>query len=235
MTQPRHAASVQPFMRTLVALAAALFAVSAFADARVTHNFTSSMPLGSVRRVVIDIDAGDIKVRNGAAGTVTVTGRVRRETDDDDHVRDQRIVDDSTAAIYLSRDEAVVRRKFGPNAQGWRAQTHNMQWDVTIEVPAGVSVDVGTHYGDVALDGTFGNIDVDLRAGDIDLTTPRAAVRELTASVRIGEVHTHLGDEIIEREGVFPGKTHWINKAATGTSIVNIHATAGDVSVVLTR
>ncbi|MEA2569441.1 MAG: hypothetical protein QOI24_1442 [Acidobacteriota bacterium] len=222
-------------LRTTIALAATLFAAAAYAGPHVTHSFNTSAPAGSVRRVLIDIEAGDIKIRNSTTGTINVTGIVKRESDYDEREKNQRIVNDSSAEIYVSHDEAIVRRKFGANAQGWRAQTHNTDWDLTIEVPAGVSIDLATRYGDIDIEGTYGNIDVDLRAGDIDVKTPRTAVRELVASCRVGEIHTHLGDEIIEREGLLPGKTHWVNKNATGTSVVHVHATAGEVNVVLTK
>lgn len=222
-------------MTKTFALAAMLIAGSALAGPHVSHDFKSSAPLGTARRVFIDIEAGDITIRNSATSTINVSGTVRRESDYDESEKNQRIVNDSTAEIYGNRDEVIVRRKFGPNAQGWRAQTHNAEWVLTVEVPIGVSVELGTRYGDIDIEGTFGNIDVDLRAGDIEVRTPRAAVRELVASCRVGEIHTHLGDEIIEREGLLPGKTRWVNKAATGTSVVTVHATAGEINVVLTK
>ena len=222
-------------LRVPFALAAVLVAASAFAGPHVTHTFSSSAPLGTARRVFVDVETGDITIRNSATATINVRGTIKRETDYDESEKNQRIVDDSSAEIYVNRDEAIVRRKFGPNAQGWRAQTHNAEWSVTIEVPVGVSVELGTRYGDIDVEGTFGNFDVDLRAGDIDVRMPRAAVRELVASCRVGEVHTHLGDEIIEREGLLPGKTRWVNKNASGSSVVRVHATAGEVNVVLTK
>jgi hypothetical protein len=222
-------------MRTSIALAVTLVAATAHAGPHVTHSFNTTAPQGSVRRVLIDIEAGDIKIRNSTTGAINVIGVVKRESDYDEREKNQRIVNDSSVEIYVSRDEAIVRRKFGANAQGWRAQTHNTDWDVTIEVPTGVSIDLGTRYGDIDIEGTYGNIDVDLRAGDIDVKTPRTAVRELVASCRVGEIHTHLGDEIIEREGLLPGKTRWVNKNATGNSVVRVHATAGEVNVVLTK
>jgi hypothetical protein len=221
--------------RTTVTVVTLLVASAAFAGAHVTHAIDTSAPATAVRRVRIEIPAGDVKVRNGAAGVVSVHGNVRRETDSDASARDQRIVDDTSIEIVAGANETIIRRKFGMNAQGWRAQTHNMEWDVTIEVPADVSVNVGTKYGDVDLTGTFGNIDVDLRAGDVEVRTPRAAVRELNASTRLGDVRTDVGDETIVREGVLPGKTHWTNANAVGRGAVNLHTTAGDVTVTLAR
>jgi hypothetical protein len=62
---------------------------------------------------------------------------------------------------------------------------------------------------------------------------PQREVRQLQATCRVGEVRTKIGDEIIEREGLFPGKTRYVNP--TGKSIVALHVTAGEIRVTLTR
>jgi hypothetical protein len=128
--------------------------------------------------------------------------------------------------------EAVVRRKFGRNAQSWRAQKFT-GLDLRIDVPAGTDVDFDTYAGEIDMSGDFGDVDVDMRAGEVDLRIPRSRVRELNASCRIGEVRAHLGNEIITREGLFPGKTHFFN--SEGSAHVNVHVTAGEVDVMLTK
>src|SRR5258706_500091 len=97
---------------------------------------------------------------------------------------------------------------------------------MAIEVPSGADLDVETHFGEVHLEGTFGNVDVDMNAGEIHMTTPRASVRELAASCRVGEVHANLGDKIVDREGLFPGTTHFTNPNG-GKGDVRLHVTAG--------
>jgi hypothetical protein len=77
------------------------------------------------------------------------------------------------------------------------------------------------------------DIDIDMRAGEIDVKVPKATVKELNASCRVGEVRTNLGHEVITREGVFPGRTKFVN--AAGKSHVNVHVTAGEVDVTLTQ
>ncbi len=106
-------------------------------------------------------------------------------------------------------------------------------YKILLEVPPGTSVDLLTRFGDVTIEGSFGDVDVDLRAGDIHLTMPKKDIRELNASARVGEVRARLGDEIVEREGVFPGTTRY--RSENGRSIVNVHVTAGDVRVNLTK
>jgi hypothetical protein len=215
---------------TLLAAAALLAAAGALADDYVTHNFSSTAPLGAVRRIVIAVPAGDVNLRNGAAGRINAAGTVRRDYDDD-REKQQRVVDDISIEIYTSPTEAVVRRKLGPRAQGWSAR-NNSDYRVTIEVPPGIDVAFETTYGDVDIDGLFGALTVDLRAGEIHAVLPRESVKELTASVRVGEVHASVGDRRIDNEGVFPRAAKWTNPAG-GRASVNLHTTAGEVHVTL--
>lgn len=219
-------------MRTaLIAAAAILAAGAALADDFVTHSFSSAAPRGSIQRLVVDVPAGDVKLRNGAPGRINVTGLVRRDYDDD-REKQQRIVDDISVEIYTSPTEAVVRRKTGPHARGWSAR-NNSDYRVTIEVPPGLDVVIETKYGEVDLDGNFGSVLCDLRAGEIHAALPRETVKDLTASVRVGEVHASVGDRRIDNEGVFPRAAKWTNPAGGHTS-VNLHTTAGEVHVTLT-
>ncbi|HET7712156.1 MAG TPA: hypothetical protein VFL80_09535 [Thermoanaerobaculia bacterium] len=214
----------------LLAFSLLLSAPAAFADREVSHPISASAPAASVRRVVVDIPAGEIVVRNGDALTIAINGVARREYERN-REENQRIVNDISAEIYLSNDEAIIRRKFGPKAQGWKASKLTV-FDVTVTVPRGMSIEMETKVGEVTIDGTFGDVDVDLRAGEIEVRMPRKSVRELSASCRIGEVHTDFGEQIVDREGIFPGRTQYFN--SKGTSRVKVHTTVGEVNVTLT-
>jgi hypothetical protein len=127
----------------------------------------------------------------------------------------------------------VVRRHYGSNAHSWSARSFHSGFDLKVEIPPGVDVVLETKYGEVDIEGSFGNVECDLRAGEIHVRTPRANVRDLSASVRIGEVHANLGDQSIEKEGLFPGSMTWVN--AGGKSNLHVHTTFGEVHVTLTR
>ena len=222
-------------MRIPLAVAAlSLAALTAAADQEVTHSFSSSVRRGAIRRLVVDIPAGEVKVRNGAADTIAIRGEIHRGFDGwRERPKQQRIADDVSAEIYVDGDEAVIRRRYGPNAHSWSARSFHNGFDLRVEVPPGVDVIVATKYGEVDLEGSFGNVECDLRAGEIRLRTPRANVRDLSVSVRIGEAHANLGDRTIEKEGLFAGGITWAN--AGGKSDVRAHTTFGEVHVTLTR
>jgi hypothetical protein len=223
-------------MRTALGLtlAAGLLAFPALADDEVRHAFSASVPRGAVRRVVIDIPAGEVDIRNGDASTISISGEARRSFDGYRYrSRQQDVVDDITAVIRVAGDEAVIERRYGPNAGSWSARSFHTNFKVRVEVPRGTDVEVGTRYGELNVDGEFGDLDIDLRAGEAHVRTPRASVRDLQASVRVGEVHADLGEERVTNEGLFPGSTKYYN--SNGRSRIRVHATAGEVHVTLTR
>jgi hypothetical protein len=223
---------VTEYMRALVFAATLLAATSTFA-ADVEHAYQSVVPRGTVQRVVIAIPTGSFTIRNGAATSLALSGISSRDYDTaKEKVWAQKVVNDTSVEIYVNGDEAVVRRKFGKNAQSWRAQKFT-GLDLKLNLPPGVDVEFDTTAGEVDIAGDFGDVNIDLRAGEIDVKVPKARVRELNASCRIGEVRADLGNEVVTHEGVFPGKTHHFN--ANGTSHVNLHVTAGEIDVALTR
>jgi hypothetical protein len=215
-------------------VAALLVAGTALADDEVIHPFTVSAARGQVRRIVISIPAGEVRIRNGAPNRIAVSGVAKRHFEGyRRRAKEQQIADDISAEIVINGDEAVVRRHFGPAAQSWSARSDHSAVDVTLEIPPGVDIDMDTRYGSIDIDGSFGSIDTDLRAGEIHVRTPRVNVRDLHASVSIGEVHTYFGDRYIENEGLFPRTASFHN--ARGKSDVNVHSTVGEVHVTLTQ
>lgn len=220
-------------MRRALILAVSLLIATAAAARDVTHPFQAAVPRGAVQRVVIDISAGSFTIRNGASDRLSLSGVASRDYDGSNEARwAQKVVNDTSVEIVVNGAEAIVRRKFGKNAQSFRAQKFT-GIDLRLEVPPGMDIDFDTAAGEIDMAGNFGDIDVDLRAGEVDIRIPRNRVRELNASCRVGEVRTHLGNEIVTREGLFPGKTHFFN--AAGTAHVNVHVTAGEVDVTLTQ
>ena len=221
-------------MRTSLVLAASLLAAaSAFADQDAEHKFQSSIPRGQVQRVLIDIPHGSFTIRNGAPGHIGLSGIASRDYDGpSERVWAQKVVNDTSVEVYVNGAQAIVRRKFGRNAGSWRAQKFT-GIDLRLDLPAGVDVEFDTSAGEVDIAGDFGDVSVDLRAGEVDVRVPRAKVRELNASCRVGEVRTNLGSEIVSKEGILPGRTHYFNPK--GKSHVNVHVTAGEVDVTLVQ
>ena len=211
-----------------------LIAVPALADEEVTHNFSSSHSREGIRRVIVDIPAGEVSLRNGSGERISISGYARRDYDGyRERKKEQRIVDDIGAEIFTNGDEALIRRSYSRNAESWSAKSWHTKYRITVEVPRGMNVDIETKYGELSVEGEFGNLNADLRAGEIHVRVPRASVHELNASVRIGEVHTDFGLDREDHEGILPGSTHFLNTG--GRSRINLHTTIGELHVTLTR
>jgi hypothetical protein len=207
------------------------FAASTLAS-DVEHQFQNAVAAGKVSRVVVEIPFGSFTVRNGSSERIALSGIASRDYDGQrERIWAQKVVDDTSAEIEIRGAEAIVKTKFGPNAKSWRARKFTGM-DLRLELPAGLDLKFDTSAGEIDIEGDYGDIDVDLRAGEIRVKVPQSAVRELNASCRIGEVVTNLGKEIVTREGVLPGRTHFYN--ADGRTHVNVHTTVGEVDVILT-
>jgi hypothetical protein len=218
-------------MRTALLFAVSLLLATSALAIDAEHSFQTSAARGRVQRIVIDIPFGEFTVRNGAPDRIAVAGIASRDYDGPrERVWAQRVVDDTSVEISINGAEAIVRRKFGRNAQSWRAKKFT-GIDMKLELPPGVDVKFETGAGEIDVAGNFGDVDIDLSAGEIDVRVPRSTVRELNASCRIGEVRTNFGKEVVTREGIFPGKTHFYN--ADGHAHVNVHTTVGEVHVTL--
>ncbi|MEO8378761.1 MAG: hypothetical protein ABI779_03770 [Acidobacteriota bacterium] len=220
-------------MRKLLILATCLLVSSSLLAEDVEHRFQSSVARGQVQRIRIDIPFGSFTVRNGVSSRIALSGVTSRDYDGQrERIWAQGVVDDTSVEVTINGAEAVIRRRFGRNASSWRARKFT-GLDLRLELPPGVDVEFTTSAGEVTMDGDFGDVSLDLRAGEFKLRTPRASVRELNASCRVGEVRANLGTEIVSREGLFPGRIHFFN--ATGKTHVNVHVTAGEVDVALTQ
>jgi hypothetical protein len=237
----KHSAakSVRPHMRSairfrtlVVSAAAALVAVSASANREVTHEFSSSVPRAGVRSVTIEIPIGTLEIRNGASGAIAVHGEARREYDGpQERVSRQRAVDSSSVEIEVRGDEAFIRRRFESGAGSW-ASGHT-KFDVSIEIPQSLNVMIEQKVGELRMDGAFGNVDIEMRVGEVHIRTPKVNVRELTAGTTVGEVHTNVGDRTFDREGLFAGKTHYINEG--GKSSFRVDLSIGEIHIQLTK
>jgi hypothetical protein len=216
-------------MRNLIAAALLLAAATARADHKVTNSFEGSAPAAGVELVSIEIPAGEVHIVNGKAGAIAIHGFASRNSDGPrSRSEQQRIIDDVSVHINVEDGVATVERTFGPNAHGWSAKKFS-EFEITVEVPPGMAVDVGTMFGDVEVRGRFGDLAIDLRAGDVDVELPRDSVRELEASVRVGDVNLDSGERRSTSEGILPSTQRFENPK--GTARVSLHATAGDVKV----
>ena len=70
---------------------------------------------------------------------------------------------------------AVVRRKFGPNAQSRTAKGSHSKFEFTIRVPETTDIQVRQDAGELDVEGHFGQLDLNLSKGDAKVRVISAA------------------------------------------------------------
>lgn len=217
------------YVRFLVLLA---LAPAAFAAQNVTHDFRAVRPSKGILRVQINIPAAELDVQNTIGDQIEVFGTATRAWEEaSEQARAQQIVNSSGAAITVEGTRAFVKRSFGDGAQGRSSQGSQTRFTVHVRLPKGMHVEVRQLAGQVDLTGTFGDINVEMRSGDVNVVVPRREVHELEARATAGDVTTNLGTQIIEREGLFAGKTRFLN--ASGRSDLSVMVTVGNIDIQL--
>ncbi len=210
-----------------------VWSVAALAEGEVVKNVKQTLPATGIRQIRIEIPIAQLEVRNGSAPAVQLTGTIRqRYSDSDDREWASEIVESTKIALEVSGDVVFLRRDAGPQSRSWRAKRSPSDIKATIEIPAGMSVDIEQSIGEIAISGSFGDIDLALRIGEVSIRVPKRDIRHLSASAKIGEVKTNLGDRVITKEGLFAGETYYENE--TGKRDLRVRVQIGEIEIDLT-
>lgn len=214
-------------------IALLLAAATAQGETKVKHRFQSSVPARGIEEVVIEILASEMTIANGEPTTISVKGLARQEFHRIDGLAEaQRIADATEVRIETRGSKAYVSRSLGPAARG-RSWGDQAELDFEIMVPKGLSIRVLQKAGEIDIEGDFGNIDVQMKAGEVRVSVPKINVKELSARAHIGEVTTNLGEKIISKEGILAGRTEYYNEQGSNSLIVNL--TVGEIHIALTQ
>lgn len=214
------------------ALAGLLASAALHAESEVIKGFRASIPAAGVSEVAVDIPIAEIEIVNGPSSTIEIEGTIRQKY----HGRDEKawaagIVDATEVVLEARGGRALVRREVGAQVRGWKAKRSPSTIRLLVRAPEGTSLEVDQSIGELAVDGSFGHIDIELRIGEIRVRIPKRAVRSLSASAKIGEVETNLGDRIITKEGLFAGETLYENES--GRHEVRVRVQIGEIDIEL--
>ncbi|WP_432561841.1 DUF4097 family beta strand repeat-containing protein [Kineococcus sp. SYSU DK003] len=106
-------------------------------------------------RLVVVLGVGDVSIRAGQVGEVSVTGTVTHSWGRAEHGFTRQ------GDTLVFRSDCEVGSLPGPCSADW-----------TLTVPAGLDVEVTSEAGDVELVGEFSAARVETSAGDLDVTVP---------------------------------------------------------------
>ncbi len=216
--------------KTLLAALAFIFVLPALGQSTVRHDVSAKSAIDVVTRVVVEVPHVHLTLVNGDAKTIDAYGYVTRSwRTSKQREKAQQFVDDSHIRIDIEGATAYVRRNHGPNAQSSSAKGSKSMYVLSVRVPADTSAVVRQKSGSITAKGRFGTIDFELSKGSVDIEIPKKNVGELIARTRWGHLEVHLGDRIIENEGLMPRKAHYFYEG--GQNVLTALLTRGNISI----
>ena len=202
------------------------------AGGEVARDFKQTASSHGIRQVRIEIPIAEIEVRNGPASSIELAGTIRQRYDDrDEQEWAAEIVDATKIVLEVKGDVVFVRRETGPEGRTWRSKKSPSTIRATVSIPEGIALDIEQSIGEIDIHGSFGDIDLAVRIGEVSIRVPKRDIRHLSASAKIGEVKTNLGDRMITKEGLFAGETYYENES--GERDLRVRVQIGEIDIAL--
>jgi DUF4097 and DUF4098 domain-containing protein YvlB len=163
----------------------------------------------------VQTHSGDIIVRSGQSGSVTVRGKI--------FVGDHWLFGDRRSDVSAIEQNPPVRQD-GNNIRIDYVNSHDISVDYEITVPADTVVHSHTGSGNQTIEGTHGDADLQSGSGDMRLSEVTGEIHLQTGSGNVrakevsGAVHGGAGSGDIEVEETGPGD-------------IDLHTGSGNISV----
>lgn len=163
----------------------------------------------------VETHSGDIVVRSGPAGAVTIRGKI--------YVGDHWLFGDRHPDVSAIEQNPPLRQE-GNNIRIDYVNAHDISVDYEITVPADTTVRAHSGSGNQTLEGTHGNADLQSGSGDLKLSQVTGEIRIQTGSGNVrareiaGTVHGGAGSGDIELEESGPGD-------------VDLHTGSGNITI----
>jgi hypothetical protein len=194
----------------LVVLLASTFAVASTPQGTFEKTFSVSGPVD----LEVQTRSGDIIVRSGAAGSVSIRGKI--------FVGDHWLFGNRHADVSDIEQHPPLRQE-GNSIRVDYVNARDISVDYEITVPADTTIRTRSGSGDQIIEGTRGNADLQSGSGDIKLSRLTGEIRLQTGSgdVRAREI---LGPV---RGGAGSGN---IELEETGSGDIDLHTGSGNIT-----
>ena len=201
--------------RFLAGLSAFVAAASLMAAASIQGSFERSYQVNGPVSLEVLTRSGDITVRSGPAGTVTVRGKI--------HVGDRWFTGDRQGDVSEIEKNPPIRQS-GNEIHIDYLNYHDISVDYEITTPPDSTVQTHSGSGDQRLEGLHGSVNLESGSGDMRL-------RQV-----VGEVHIHTGSGDVEgREmsGAFTAETGSgdVRVDESGSGDVQVHTGSGTIEL----
>ncbi len=205
-----------PARASFVAIALVVLLASSFAAASTPQGtFEKTFQVSGPVDLEVQTHSGDIIVRSGPSGSVTVRGKI--------YVGDHWLFGSRHADVSDIEQHPPLRQE-GNSIRIDYVTTRDISVDYEITVPEDTAVRAHSGSGDQTIEGTRGNADLESGSGDLRL-------ERLTGEIRM---HTGSGDvRAREISGPVRGGTGSgdVEIEETGTGDIDLHTGSGNIRV----
>ena len=197
-----------------IALTVALASSAAFASTPQGH-FDKTFQVSGPVNLEVQTHSGDIIVRNGPAGSVSIRGKI--------FVSDHWLAGNRHAEVAEIEQNPPLRQD-GNNIHIDYVNAHEISVDYEITVPADTTVNTHSGSGNQTIEGVHGNADLQSGSGDMRLSQLTGEIRVQTGSGNVrargiaGPVRGSAGSGDIEVE-------------ETAAGDIDLHTGSGNVTV----
>jgi hypothetical protein len=201
-----------------LSIAAAMFAVLT------TAALASNTPQGTFDRTLqvngpVDLEvlthSGDVTVRAGSSGSVQIHGKI--------YVGNRWLAGRRESDVHAIEQNPPIRQA-GNSVHIDYVNVQNISVDYEITVPAETTIRSHSGSGDLMVEGTRGNVDLQTGSGDLKLSNLTGEVRLQTGS---GDVRAHQISGAV-RGGAGSGD---IEIEETGQGDIDLHTGSGNIQV----
>lgn len=177
---------------------------------------------GEVHTLEIDLGVGNITVEGTDSRDVEV--EVDLSCGREDAVKCQNRAQRIELVPRRKKGRLKVRLKGTP-----RGRAGGISAEMRLRIPRRLGLEVDLQAGNIALADIESHIEVDVGAGDVDVSGQQASMSEVKVAVGVGKADLWLGDGRIEGTG-FPRTLNW---HGNGAAELEIDVGTGDVTVKL--
>lgn len=205
----------------LILVAALAWGVPAGAD-EVIRSFRQQIPVRGADQIVLDFPVGEVTVEAWDNAEVDLDVKVacnRRTSRCVAAAKGLRLVYDAGG------NQLRVAVKNWPKLRG----SSGLHIRATISVPRDLPLRAELGVGELNIQGTAGDLDVDLGVGEVNITLPKEAIGTVDLDTGIGEASLVAAGRRYESAGLMARSLHW--DKGTGRAGVSVDCGVGEIDV----
>jgi len=189
-------------------------------EGRVVRSLTRDIPATGARSVRLELAPGSLSIVASPDGQVHVKLELVCNGDDD--------CDEDASDVRLVTE--LETRQLRLSVEGFSGiNTHGLHMRGQVQVPRDRAVEIELAAGELKIEGLEGDVDVDMKAGELSVRMPQRSVRSVQLRGMIGESRLVVDGHSYEHDGIFGHRVRW--SEGTGAARVTTNVMVGETHV----